>query len=98
MNYVEDINKEENQGDKVSESMYTGYQVSRPKRRLAHSRKIQPSNSWNQGEQEELKPYTMEELNARLDRAEADVIEGRVMSRAEASRRMKEHIAQYVQI
>ena len=37
----------------------------------------------------------MEELNARLDCAEADVKEGRVMSRAEASHKMKEHIVQY---
>lgn len=40
----------------------------------------------------------MEELNARIDRAEADVKDGRVMSRAEASHKMKEHIAQYMQI
>ena len=50
---------------------------------------------YEQARQEDALPYTMEEINARLDRAEADVESGRVLSRAEASKRMKEYISQH---
>ena len=93
MDYTEQINNEENSENKVSEPVLSEYQVTRHKVRVTHTQ-----SSQNHCEEEPLKPYTMEELNTRLDCAEADVKEGRVMSRAEASRRMKEHIAQYMQI
>ena len=41
---------------------------------------------------EEAQPYTIEELNARIDCAEADIAAGRVISRAEASERMQSYI------
>ena len=50
---------------------------------------------YEQARQEDALPYTMEEINARLDRAEADVESGRVLSRAEASKRMKEFISKH---
>lgn len=51
---------------------------------------------YEQARQEEaVQPYTMEEINARLDCAEADVAAGRVLSRTEASKRMKEYIQQH---
>ncbi len=45
---------------------------------------------------QKAKPYTLEELNARIDCAEADIAAGRVISRAEASERMKNHINQHL--
>ena len=39
--------------------------------------------------------YTMEEIDARLDRAEADVAAGRILTREEASKRMKEYIKRH---
>jgi predicted transcriptional regulator len=44
---------------------------------------------------EQLKPYTMEEINARIDRSEADIAAGRVYTREEMSQMMKEFVAQY---
>ena len=44
-------------------------------------------------EEERLTPYTMEELNARIDQALADVKAGRTISSEEAHRQMKEYIA-----
>ena len=44
-------------------------------------------------EEEHLTPYTMEELNARIDQALADVKAGRTISSEEAHRQMKEYIA-----
>ena len=44
-------------------------------------------------EEEGLTPYTMEELNARIDQALADVKAGRTISSEEAHRQMKEYIA-----
>ena len=46
-------------------------------------------------EEEIVSPYTVEEINARLDRSEADVEAGRVMTRAEASQRMTDYIQQH---
>ena len=45
---------------------------------------------------QKAKPYTLEELNARIGCAEADIAAGRVISRAEASERMKNHISQHL--
>ena len=45
--------------------------------------------------EEQVTPYTMEEINAMLDRAEADIAAGRIMSRKEVSGKMKKHISQY---
>ena len=42
---------------------------------------------------EQIEPYTMEELNARIDQSEADITAGRVYSREEACRHRKEHMA-----
>lgn len=97
MDYTENINHADDQETKVSEPMFSVYQAHRHKSRTTCA-KSQPSCIQNPCEEEALKPYTMEELNARIDRAEADVKDGRVMSRAEASHKMKEHIAQYMQI
>ena len=46
--------------------------------------------------EETVQPYTIEELNARIDRAEADIAAGRVISRAEASERMRSLINQHL--
>ncbi|MBQ7461187.1 MAG: hypothetical protein IJS63_02870 [Bacteroidaceae bacterium] len=51
---------------------------------------------YEQARKEEVKPYTVEELHARIDCAEADIAAGRVISRAEASERMKNHISQHL--
>ena len=45
--------------------------------------------------EEQVTPYTMEEIDAMLDRAEEDIAAGRVMSREEATGRMKKYISQY---
>ena len=45
--------------------------------------------------QEQVEPYTMTELNARIDRAEADIASGRVHSREEMSKMMNDFVAQY---
>lgn len=44
---------------------------------------------------EQIEPYTMAELNARIDRAEADIAAGRVHSRKEMSQMMNDFVAQY---
>ena len=44
---------------------------------------------------EQLEPYTMAEINARIDRAEADIAAGRVHTREEMSQMMNEFVAQY---
>lgn len=44
---------------------------------------------------EQLEPYTMAEINARIDRAEADIAAGRVHTREEMSQMMTEFVAQY---
>ena len=44
---------------------------------------------------EQLKPYTMEEINARIDRSEGDIAAGRVYTREEMSQMMNEFVAQY---
>ena len=49
-------------------------------------------------EEEHLTPYTMEELNARIDQAIADVKAGRTISSEEAHRQMKEYIGSSGQI
>ncbi|MBO7069635.1 MAG: hypothetical protein J6W52_13330 [Bacteroidaceae bacterium] len=47
---------------------------------------------YEQAKMEEAQPYTIEELNARIDCAEADIAEGRILSRAEASKRMQNYL------
>ena len=42
---------------------------------------------------EQVEPYTMDEINARLDSAEADIAAGRVYSMEEARKHRKEHMA-----
>ena len=42
---------------------------------------------------EQVEPYTMDEINARLDNAEADIAAGRVYSMEEARQHRKEHLA-----
>lgn len=46
-------------------------------------------------EEEKTQPYTLQELNARIDQAETDIAAGRTLSREEASERMKSYINQY---
>ena len=41
---------------------------------------------------EQVEPYTMAEINARLDRAEVDIAAGRVYSMEEARKHRKEHM------
>ena len=43
----------------------------------------------------ELQPYTIDELYARVDAAEADIAAGRVYSRDEMSKMMNDFVAQY---
>lgn len=42
---------------------------------------------------EQLRPFTMEELNARIDQAEVNVAAGRTTTHEESMRRWKEKIA-----
>lgn len=51
---------------------------------------------YEEAKKEESQPYTIEELNVRIDCAEADIAAGRVISRAEASELMKNHINQHL--
>ena len=51
---------------------------------------------YEQARKEEAQPYTIEELNARIDCAEADIAAGRVISRTEASERMQNHMNKYL--
>ena len=44
-------------------------------------------------ESEQLKPYTMEEINAMLDAAEADIAAGRTIPHEESMRQARERIA-----
>ncbi|MCR5588818.1 MAG: hypothetical protein K6F72_04300 [Bacteroidales bacterium] len=44
-------------------------------------------------ESEQLKPYTMEEINAMLDEAEADIAAGRTTPHEESMRQARERIA-----
>ena len=44
-------------------------------------------------ENEALKPYTMEEINAMLDAAEADIAAGRTIPHEEVMRRWEEELA-----
>ena len=44
-------------------------------------------------ESEQLKPYTMEEINAMLDAAEADIAAGRTTPHEESMRQARESIA-----
>lgn len=46
---------------------------------------------------EQVKPYTKAEINARIDRAEADIAAGRVYSMEEARKHRKEHMAKLLQ-
>lgn len=46
--------------------------------------------------EEGVKPYTIEELNARIERAEADIAAGRTISRVEVSERMQSYINQHL--
>lgn len=48
----------------------------------------------NQAEDPNLKPYTMEEINAMLDEAEADIAAGRVIPDEESMCSWREEIAQ----
>lgn len=43
--------------------------------------------------EEELTPYTLEELNARIDESEADIEAGRVISAEEMKREMRKFIS-----
>lgn len=51
---------------------------------------------YEQARKEEAQPYTIEELNARIDCAEADIAEGRIISREEASERMQSYMNKYL--
>lgn len=50
---------------------------------------------YEQAQKEEAQPYTIEELNARIDCAEADIAAGRILSRTEASERMRSYINEH---
>ncbi len=43
-------------------------------------------------EEETLKPYTLEELHARIDRSEADFAAGRYITNEEMNRRMQQFV------
>jgi predicted transcriptional regulator len=47
----------------------------------------------NREEKEQLRPYTMKELNAMLDASEADIAAGRVIDHEEVMREWKEELA-----
>ena len=51
---------------------------------------------YEQARKEEAQPYTIEELNARIDCAEADIAAGRIISRADASERMQNYMNKYL--
>ena len=42
---------------------------------------------------EQVEPYTIEELNARIDQSEADIAAGRVYTMEEARKHRKEYMA-----
>ncbi|MBQ7698593.1 MAG: hypothetical protein IJT35_08465 [Paludibacteraceae bacterium] len=46
---------------------------------------------------QQAEPYTMAEINARIDRAEADIAAGRVYSMEVARKHRKEHMAKLLQ-
>ena len=48
--------------------------------------------------EESLKPYTMDEINAMLDEAEADIAAGRTISHEEMMRRWEEELAREEQL
>ena len=50
---------------------------------------------YEQAQKEEAQPYTIEELNARIDCAEADIAAGRILSRTKASERMRSYINEH---
>ena len=51
----------------------------------------------NREEEYDLRPYTMEEINAMLDAAEADIAAGRTTPHTEAMRELDEKIARWKQ-
>ncbi len=69
--------------------MLLGYDLS------AANKRWLAEHLYEQARKEEAQPYTIEELNARIDCAEADIAAGRVISRAEASERMQSYMNKY---
>jgi len=70
--------------------MLLGYDLS------AANKRWLADHLYEQARKEEAQPYTIEELNARIDCAEADIAAGRVISRSEASERMQGYINQHL--
>lgn len=70
--------------------MLMGYDLS------AANKRWLADHLYEQARKEEAQPYTIEELNARIDYAEADIAAGRVISRAEASERMHNQMNKYL--
>ncbi len=70
--------------------MLLGYDLS------AANKRWLADHLYEEARKEEAQPYTIEELNARIDCAEADIAAGRTISRAEASERMQSYMNKYL--
>lgn len=70
--------------------MLLGYDLS------AANKRWLADHLYEEARKEEAQPYTIEELNARIDCAEADITAGRTISRAEASERMQSYMNKYL--
>ena len=75
-------------------NMLLGYNLSAANKRWLAEHLIEQAELETE---EELKPYTIEELNARIDQAEADIAAGRVHSREEARRYREEYMAKLLE-
>ena len=54
---------------------------------------VEEMKNFMRGPEEKLKPYTMEELNARIDQSERDIAEGRVYEFDEVMHELEEEFA-----
>ena len=54
---------------------------------------VEEMKNFMRGPEEKLKPYTMEELNARIDQSERDIAEGRVYEFDEMMHELEEEFA-----
>lgn len=70
--------------------MLLGYDLS------AANKRWLADHLYEQARKEEAQPYTIEELNARIDSAEADIAAGRVISRSEVAERMQSYMNKYL--
>ena len=54
---------------------------------------VEEMKNFMRGPEEKLKPYTMEELNARIDQSERDIAEGRVYEFDDVMHELEEEFA-----